>query len=51
MSKSKKSVGFRTTEETKSVEMGYSYPTLLEVPEDYWTMTTTADNFDVDESK
>ena len=52
MAKSKKSVGFRTTEEnTKSVEVEYSYPTYIEVPEGYWTMSTTADNFDVDESK
>ena len=27
------------------------YPIYIEVPEDYWTMTTTADDFDVDESK
>ena len=27
------------------------YPTYIEVPEDYWTISTTADNFDVDESK
>jgi len=26
------------------------YPTYIEVPEDYWTISTTADNFDVDES-
>jgi len=26
------------------------YPTYIEVPEDYWTTSTTADNFDVDES-
>ena len=51
MSKSKKSVGFRTTEEEKSVEKGYSYPTYIEVPEDYWVMTTTVDDFNVDESK
>ena len=22
------------------------YPTYIEVPEDYWTISTTADNFD-----
>ena len=27
------------------------YPTYIEVPEDYWTTSTTADNFDVDESQ
>ena len=27
------------------------YPIYIEVPEDYWTRTTTADDFDVDESK
>ena len=27
------------------------YPTYIEVPENYWTTSTTADNFDVDESK
>ena len=27
------------------------YPTYIEVPEDYWTTSTTADDFDVDESK
>ena len=27
------------------------YPTYIEVPEDYWTISTTADDFDVDESK
>ena len=27
------------------------YPIYIEVPEDYWTISTTADNFDVDESK
>ena len=27
------------------------YPVYIEVPEGYWTMSTTADNFDVDESK
>ena len=26
------------------------YPTHIEVPEGYWTTSTTADNFDVDES-
>ena len=26
------------------------YPTHVEVPENYWTTSTTADNFDVDES-
>ena len=27
------------------------YPIYIEVPEDYWTTSTTVDNFDVDESK
>ena len=27
------------------------YPTCIEVPEGYWTTSTTADNFDVDESQ
>ena len=27
------------------------YPIYIEVPEGYWTTSTTADNFDVDESK
>ena len=27
------------------------YPIYIEVPEGYWTMTTTTDDFDVDESK
>ena len=27
------------------------YPTYIEVPEGYWTLTTTVDNFDVDESQ
>ena len=27
------------------------YPIYIEVPEDYWTISTTADDFDVDESK
>ena len=27
------------------------YPIYIEVPEGYWTISTTADNFDVDESK
>ena len=28
-----------------------SNPTYIEVPEGYWTISTTADDFDVDESK
>ena len=27
------------------------YPIYIEVPEGYWTTSTTADNFDVDESQ
>ena len=27
-----------------------NYPTCIEVPENYWTTSTTADNFNVDES-
>ena len=27
------------------------YPTYIEVPKGYWTTSTTADNFDVDESQ
>ena len=27
------------------------YPVYIEVPEGYWTISTTADDFDVDESK
>ncbi len=27
------------------------YPMYIEVPENYWTTSTTADDFDVDESK
>ena len=27
------------------------YPIYIEVPEGYWTISTTADDFDVDESK
>ena len=27
------------------------YPTYIEVPEGYWTTSTTADDFDVDESQ
>ena len=27
------------------------YPIYVEIPEGYWTTTTTADDFDVDESK
>ena len=27
------------------------YPIYVEIPGDYWTTSTTADDFDVDESK
>ena len=27
------------------------YPVYIEVPEGYWTISTTVDDFDVDESK
>ena len=27
------------------------YPTYIEVPENYWTISTTVDDFDIDESQ
>ena len=46
MAKAKKSVGFRTSaeENEKYLELGDPYPTHIEVPEGYWTITTTAGN-------
>ena len=46
--KSKVSVGFRTTEDKNKtpIEDRDVYPTHLCMPEDYWTVSTSADEFD-----
>ena len=46
MSKSKKSVGFRMgKEEETQNEYWDVYPTHIYIPSDYWTVSTTTDEF------
>jgi hypothetical protein len=47
MSKSKKSVGFRMGKEEKTETNDYwdIYPTHIYIPSDYWTVSTTTDEF------
>ena len=47
MPKNKKSLGFRMSDETDNtpVEKWDIYPNHLYIPEDYWTMSTSADEF------
>ena len=46
MSKNKKSVGFRVSDD-KETENDYwdIYPTHIYIPSDYWTVSTTTDEF------
>ena len=46
MSKNKKSVGFRMgKEEQETNEYWDVYPTHIYIPNDYWTVSTTTDEF------
>ena len=47
MPKNKKSVGFRMSEEQEEIQNDYwdIYPTHIYIPDDYWTVTSTADEF------
>jgi len=53
MSKSKVSLGFRTTEEKDETPMGEwdVYPTHLVIPNNYWTVSSSGDEFDKKETK
>ena len=48
MAKSKKLVGFRMGEEKEELRDDYwdIYPNHLYIPNDYWTISTSADEFD-----
>ena len=43
---SKKSVGFRMGKEEKTNDYWDVYPTHIYIPSDYWTVSTSTDNFD-----
>ena len=46
MAKSKKSVGFRMGEEKEETQDYWDiYPNHLYIPNDYWTISTSADEF------
>jgi len=46
MSKSKKSVGFRMGEEEQETQEYWDiYPTHIYIPTDYWTVSTSTDEF------
>tara|TARA_Y100000401_G_C8230419_1_gene177819 strand:+ start:507 stop:680 length:174 start_codon:yes stop_codon:yes gene_type:complete len=47
MSKNKKSVGFRMGEDKEETQSEYwdVYPTHIYIPSDYWTVSTTTDEF------
>ena len=53
MAKSKKSLGFRMSDEKDEtpVEKWDVYPNHLYIPNDYWTVSTSADNFDKKKKK
>ena len=48
MAKKYKSMGFKpsTDEDDKSVESVDPYPISIEIPEGYWTVTSTADDYE-----
>jgi hypothetical protein len=45
MSKNKKSVGFRMGKEEETNDYWDIYPTHIYIPSDYWTVSTSADEF------
>ena len=46
MSKNKKSVGFRMGKEEQEINNYWDiYPTHIYIPSDYWTVSTTTDEF------
>ena len=47
MAKNKKSVGFRMGEDKEETQNEYwdIYPTHIYIPSDYWTVSTTTDEF------
>ena len=46
MSKNKKSVGFRMGEDTEETQEYWDiYPPHIYIPSDYWTVSTTTDEF------
>jgi hypothetical protein len=45
MSKNKKSVGFRMGKEEETNDYWDVYPTHIYIPSDYWTVSTSADEF------
>ncbi len=53
MSTNKKSVGFRMSEETDEtpLEKWDVYPNYLYIPDDYWTVSTSTDEFGKKKSK
>ena len=46
MAKKKKSLGFRMGKEEETNEYWDIYPTHICIPSDYWTVSTSADEFD-----
>ena len=53
MPKNKKSVGFRMTEDKEDTQNDYwdIYPTYIYIPDGYWTISPSADEFDKKETK
>ena len=45
MAKNKKSVGFRMGKEEETNDYWDVYPTHIYIPSDYWTVSTTTDEF------
>jgi len=45
MAKKKKSLGFRMGKEEETQEYWDVYPTHIYIPNDYWTVSTTTDEF------
>ena len=45
MAKVKKSVGFRMGKEEETNDYWDVYPTHIYIPSDYWTVSTSADEF------
>ena len=52
MSKSKKSVGFRMGEDKEETQEYWDiYPTHIYIPKDYWTVSTSTDEFNKKKTK
>ena len=51
MSKNKKSVGFRMGKEEETNDYWDVYPTHICIPNDYWTVSTSTDEFNKNKTK